>query len=69
MDLVRVPKKEQLYDREEVLGREASSVFPTRAEPDKAQAARDLLGASNRFISESEVQQQQPNPCQLFGRA
>ena len=59
MDLVRVQKKEQLYDREEVLGREASSVFPTRAaEPDKAQAARELLGASNRFISESEVQQQ-----------
>ena len=51
-----MPKKEQLYDKEEILGREASSVFPTRAaEPDKAQATKDLLGTSNRFISETQV--------------
>ena len=56
MDLVRVPKKEKLYDKEEILGRDASSVFPTQAaEPDKGQATRDLLGASTRFVSESQV--------------
>ena len=46
-----------MFDREEVLGRDAISVFPTesRAGVLNTDAAKQLLGSTNRFITESEV--------------
>lgn len=46
-----------MFEREQVFGRDASSVFPTEGQKAAAEAAEVLkskLGA-NRFISESEV--------------
>lgn len=50
-------REERVYDREEVLGRDAISVFPTESRADvmKSDAAKELLGSANRFITESEV--------------
>lgn len=50
-------REERLFNREEVLGRDATSVFPTESKTDvlKSDAAKELLGSSNRFITESEV--------------
>ena len=50
-------RQEQVFEREQVFGRDASSVFPTEGQKAAAEAAEALkskLGA-NRFISESEV--------------
>ena len=50
-------RQEKLFEREQVFGRDASSVFPTegqRAAAEAAEALKSKLGA-NRFISESEV--------------
>lgn len=46
-----------MFEREQVFGRDASSVFPTEGQKAAAEAAEKLkskLGA-NRFISETEV--------------
>lgn len=51
-------REERYYDREEVLGRDATSVFPTEAKKAAVDSAglAELLGAGNRkFISETEV--------------
>lgn len=52
-----VCREERVFDREEVLGRDATSVFPTESKTEvlKSDAAKELLGSSNRFITESEV--------------
>lgn len=56
--MLRLPKEEEVYDREEVLGRDASSVFP-RAAAEQAATGRaavvEALGGSRRFISETEL--------------
>ncbi len=52
-------RQEQVYEREAVFGRDASSVFPTEGQKAAAEAKEALkskLGA-NRFISETEVRQ------------
>ena len=40
-----------------MLGRDATSVFPTESKTDvsKSDAAKEMLGSSNRFITETEV--------------
>ena len=40
-----------------MLGRDASSVFPTESKGEvmKSDAAKELLGSTNRFITQSEV--------------
>lgn len=51
-------REERYYDREEVLGRDAASVFPTEARKAAAAGAAglaELLGANKKFISETEV--------------
>ncbi|PRW50753.1 NEFA-interacting nuclear NIP30,N-terminal [Chlorella sorokiniana] len=57
--LVRVPREEQYFDREEVLGRDAASVFPTESKKAAAAGAglAELLGANKKFISETELQE------------
>lgn len=50
-------RQEQVFEREQVFGRDASSVFPTEGQKAATEAAEKLkskLGA-NRFISETEV--------------
>ena len=48
-----------MYDREQVLGRDVNSVFPTKAKEEKAAKMDDLSKAlgldKSRFISASEV--------------
>lgn len=46
-----------MFDREEVLGRDASSVFPTESKAPAMDSAtvNQLLGSNLRFITESEV--------------
>ena len=55
----RTRREEKYYDREEVLGRDATSVFPTesrRVATAESAALAELLGGGNtRFISETEV--------------
>ncbi|KAL3160520.1 hypothetical protein ABBQ32_010824 [Trebouxia sp. C0010 RCD-2024] len=61
VELIRMPRQEQVFEREQVFGRDASSVFPTEGQKAAAEAAEVLkskLGA-NRFISESEIQELQ----------
>lgn len=52
-------REEQVFAREEVVGRDASSVFPTetrQAEVDaRAQAFKALFGDNRRFVTETEV--------------
>lgn len=50
-------REEEVYDREEVLGRDATSVFPTesKAPAMDAEAVKAALGSNLRFITESEV--------------
>lgn len=51
-------REEQYFEREEVLGRDAASVFPTQAKQAGASntdALKGLLGANKKFISETEV--------------
>jgi hypothetical protein len=54
-------RPEELYDVEEVLGRDASSVFPTRAKADAAkarqlttEAIQEMIGVK-KFVTEKEV--------------
>ena len=46
-----------MFEREEVLGRDATSVFPTetKAKPLDGDAVNAMLGSNLRFITESEV--------------
>ena len=46
-----------MFDREEVLGRDASSVFPTESKAPALDSAsvNQMLGSNLRFITESEV--------------
>jgi hypothetical protein len=48
-------RAERIFDREEVLGRDAKSVFPTESKTEVLNAAKEMLGSTNRFITESEV--------------
>ncbi|BDA50143.1 hypothetical protein COCOBI_15-2710 [Coccomyxa sp. Obi] len=58
MDMVVIPREEEVFDREEVLGRDASSVFPTesKAPAMDAEAVKAALGSNLRFITESELE-------------
>jgi hypothetical protein len=52
-----MPREEEFYEREAVLGRDATSVFPKEAaaaEQSNRDAMVEALGA-RKFISESEV--------------
>ena len=51
-----------MFDREEVLGRDASSVFPTESKAPALDSAavNQMLGSNLRFITESEVRSQSP---------
>lgn len=61
--LLAVMHREQVYDREEVLGRDSSSVFPSQAKAAAAnggadaEAIREMLGG-RKFVTESEVGQE-----------
>ncbi|KAG2441234.1 hypothetical protein HYH02_010077 [Chlamydomonas schloesseri] len=65
VDLVRVPAEERYYEREAVLGRDAASVFPTRAKEIAeggsggggldVESIKEALGA-RKFISETELE-------------
>ena len=50
-------REEQFFEREAVLGRDATSVFPTEAKKAAVEGAglAELLGANKKFISETEV--------------
>jgi len=59
--MVRIEREEELYDRDEVLGRDATSVFPSQAKSQAtggggvdADAIRDMLGG-RKFVTESEL--------------
>lgn len=57
-----------MFDREEVLGRDATSVFPTetKAQAVDVDAVKAALGSNTRFITESEVRSfsfTQCSPC------
>lgn len=57
VDMVRIPREEEIYDREEVLGRDTASVFPSEAKKaaaDSLEALKEAIGAK-KFISETEV--------------
>ena len=50
-------REEQVFEREEVLGRDATSVFPTetKAKPLDSETVNAMLGSNLRFITETEV--------------
>ena len=50
-------REEQVFDREEVLGRDAKSVFPTESKTPAldTEAVKAALGSNLRFITETEV--------------
>lgn len=52
-------RAEQIFEREQVLGRDAASVFPTEAreaQRRQTEVVKEALGLdSSRFISETEV--------------
>ncbi len=57
MEMIRLAREEEVYDREAVLGRDATSVFPTEAKAMASSgmdALREAIGVK-KFISESEV--------------
>ena len=55
--LFRCGREERVFEREEVLGRDATSVFPTesQAKPLDSDTVNAMLGSNLRFITESEV--------------
>lgn len=56
--LVRVERQERYFDREEVLGRDASSVFPTEAKKGAGldpELVKSVLGGDRKFVSETEL--------------
>eukprot|EP00195_Chlamydomonas_chlamydogama_P017050 CAMPEP_0202896432 /NCGR_PEP_ID=MMETSP1392-20130828/5446_1 /ASSEMBLY_ACC=CAM_ASM_000868 /TAXON_ID=225041 /ORGANISM="Chlamydomonas chlamydogama, Strain SAG 11-48b" /LENGTH=283 /DNA_ID=CAMNT_0049581795 /DNA_START=59 /DNA_END=913 /DNA_ORIENTATION=+ len=62
VDMVRIPRQEEVYEREAIFGRDVSSVFPSQAKEaadataaSSADAIKEMLGARN-FISESELE-------------
>lgn len=51
------PREDEQYDRQELFGRDAASVFPTESKAkakEEVDALKDAVGGS-RFISETEV--------------
>jgi hypothetical protein len=76
VDMVRLEEPEEVYDMEQVLGRDTRAVFPTQSvkeqEASKASAAsafQEMFG-SRRFVSQSEVGAHsacclQEDPCAL----
>ncbi|KAF5832877.1 hypothetical protein DUNSADRAFT_11067 [Dunaliella salina] len=58
VEMLRIERKEEFYDRDEVLGRDVNSVFPTqRKEPQGNPAAavlQEMLGTRS-FVSQSEL--------------
>jgi hypothetical protein len=57
VEMIRVPREEEYFDREAVLGRDATSVFPREAaqlQDSNRDALVEALGA-RKFISETEV--------------
>lgn len=55
-------REEQFYAVDDVLGRDASSVFPTEARGAAlgSDAIKALLGGDRKFISETEVRARSP---------
>ena len=60
--IIAADREEEVFDREEVLGRDAASVFPTesKAPAMDAEAVKAALGSNLRFITESEVLKTMP---------
>mmetsp|Transcript_4879 Transcript_4879/g.8665 ORF Transcript_4879/g.8665 Transcript_4879/m.8665 type:complete len:129 (-) Transcript_4879:642-1028(-) len=59
VDLVRVEREEQVFEREAVLGRDVESVFPTelkQEDVDTTDAVKEAIG-SVKFITENEVEE------------
>ncbi|KAF6257303.1 N-terminal domain of NEFA-interacting nuclear protein NIP30-domain-containing protein [Scenedesmus sp. NREL 46B-D3] len=57
VDMVRLEKAEEVYDVEEVLGRDASSVFPSlQAQLDPMEQLKAAVGAK-RFVTEAELEE------------
>ena len=57
--LMRVEAPERVYDRDEVLGRDAASVFPTMAQAnaDKVVTATQSVLGSMNFVTETELEE------------
>lgn len=65
---VTLRREEQVFDREDVLGRDTTSVFPTesKAQAMDSEAVKAALGSNLRFITESEVHS--PCPCSRWSK-
>ena len=63
VDMIRVERPQQVFDRDEVLGRDTSSVFPSETRRQAEQAGMDVADAMRaaiggvRFITEKDVQE------------
>lgn len=66
VDLVRVPREDVYYDKEEVLGRELKSVFPNESKMALLESAArmGMVHDSKKFISESELLEMQSEKTQ-----
>lgn len=59
VEMMRLPRQEQFFDREEVFGRDVTSVFPTQSKQEAAEAAKTVVAAlgAKKFISETELEE------------
>lgn len=61
MELVRIPREEQLYERKAIFGRDVSSVFPMEAQKAKQEHMKQLSEAvglgEGRFITEKQLEE------------
>lgn len=55
VEMVRLAREEEVYEREAVLGRDTASVFPTQNKTEACSTALQTL-AGKQFISESELE-------------
>jgi hypothetical protein len=59
VDMIRIERQEQVFERESVLGRDTESVFPTELHQDAvldAEKMKEALG-SVKFVTETEVEE------------
>jgi len=57
VELVRVEREERVFDRERMLGRDATSVFPSLAEESKDANVAEGVAVKSKFVTESELQE------------
>ncbi|KAK9833252.1 hypothetical protein WJX74_003583 [Apatococcus lobatus] len=58
VELVRVPQQEKLYEREAILGRDTTSVFPSEGVQQgfESQQSKDALG-TGKFVTEAQLEE------------